>query len=366
MLPYSAPSINEDDIQAVAGVMRSGWLTTGPEIERFEAAFCEYTGAKHAVAVSSGTAALHAAMFALGIGPGDEVIVPSLTFVATANVVVYQGATPVFADVEPDTLLIDPSSVEMCLTERTRAIVAMDYAGQPVNYLGLYDIAAKHNLQVVGDCCHSLGSVWHAGGERGTYKAGCMAALNCFSLHAIKAITSGEGGVVTTFDSEWADEMRSFRNHGREGYEMVSLGHNYRMTDFQAALARSQLGRLDQFIARRREIAAQYDEAFKDGPVVPLWVRPTVEHARHLYTIRTTTQAQRARIHLALRGANIETAVHYVPIHLQPYYEKRIDGLSNTESAAVTILSLPIFPDMKDEDVGRVIEIVKRAGKEGT
>lgn len=373
MLPYSAPSISEDDIAAVSRVLRSGWLTTGPEIELFEKAFCEYTGARHAVAVSSGTAALEAAIHALGIGPGDEVIVPTLTFVATANAVVYQGGTPVFADVEPDTLLIDPKSVERLITKKTKAIVGVDYAGQPADYANLADLAYRGQAHLVGDCCHSLGS--SEGPEGYRVKTGSQLTVNCFSLHAIKAITSGEGGVVTTCDSSRADAMRQFRNHGRWNGFMVSLGYNYRMTDFQAALARSQLARLDLFVAKRREIAAVYDEAFKDGPVTPLVTRQNIEHARHLYVVRVKEdnwltslgyQFPRDALKHALRGAGIESQVHYRPVHLEEYYRYNYgtkDGdCPVAEEAADEILSLPIFPDMKDEDVGRVIEVVKREG----
>ena len=359
MLPYSAPSINEDDIAAVNAVLRSGWLTTGPEIERFEAAFCEYTGAKYAVAVSSGTAALHAAMFSLGIGPGDEVIVPALTFVATANAVVYQGGTPVFADVNAQTLLINPGSVDRLITNDTKAIVAMDYAGQPARYTALYNVAS--DSPIVGDCCHSLGSRWHG------VSAGTHAGISCFSLHAIKAITSGEGGVVTTNNPYQAEAMREFRNHGRRHGFMNELGYNYRMTDFQAALARSQLCRLAQFVIRRQEIAALYDEAFADVHVTPLTTRSTVDHARHLYVVRARSERERDAIRVALQAEKIETAVHYPPVHLQPYYRKtfgtKLGDFPVAEKAATEILSLPIFPDMKDDDVGRVIEIVKRAGK---
>ncbi len=375
MLPYSAPSINEDDIAAVNRVLRSGWLTTGPEIELFEKAFCEYTGAKYAVAVSSGTAALHAAMYALGIGPGDEVIVPTLTFVATANAVVYQGGTPVFADVEPDTLLIDWGDVARKITAKTRAVISVDYAGQPTAYHDTHGTLPLegHEIADIGDCCHSLGSTWYG------VKTGTHADLNCFSLHAIKAITSGEGGVVTTNNEYLAEDMREFRNHGRRNGFMVNLGYNYRMTDFQAALARSQLSRLDQFLARRCEIAARYDEAFAGGPVTPLETRPNVDHARHLYVVRvqegiwgephcygSPATISRDSLKRALREAGIESQIHYPPVHLQPYCRKNYGTKEGdcpvAEKAAQEILSLPIFPDMKDEDVGRVIEIVKREG----
>ncbi len=363
MLPYSRQSINEADIAAVTEVLRGDWLTTGPAVERFEAAFCEYTSAKYAVAVSSGTAALHAAMFALGIGPGDEVIVPTMTFVATANAVCYQGATPVFCDVEPDTLLMDWKDAMRKRTDKTWAIVPVDYAGQPDNKGPSREYGRLH---VVADACHSLGA-----SELGL-KAGYIADLNCFSLHAIKPITCGEGGVVTTHSEDMADRMRAFRNHGREpGSSLMNhLGYNYRMTDFQAALATSQLARLDEFIARRREIAARYDEAFADGPVVPLVTRPGVEHGRHLYVVRfkagefETATAARDFTQFQLREAGIQTAIHFPPVHLTPWYRSEQLNVPGqcpvAEKAYDEILSLPIFPDMTDIDVEHVIQMVKR------
>ena len=387
MLPYSRQSINEADIAAVVKVLRGDWLTTGPAIERFEAAFCEYTGAKYAVAVSSGTAALHAAMFALGVGPGDEVIVPTMTFVATANAVMYQGATPVFCDVDPDTLLIDWEDVERKTTEQTEAIVPVDYAGQchgpPIAESRSYPLP----IPLVADCCHSLGASF--GGEN----AGIFADLNCFSLHAVKPITCGEGGVVTTHDISLAERMRAFRNHGRgtgklglpstflgkpvtvtpaiaervksNKGRMTELGYNYRMTDFQAALATSQLARLDEFIARRREIAAQYDEAFAGGPVEPLVTRPGVEHGRHLYVVRASCEAERDILQAWLLGAGIQTAIHFPPVHMEPYYRANYGTKEGdcpmAENAARRILSLPIFPDMTAIDVEHVIQMVQRA-----
>jgi hypothetical protein len=242
MLPYGRQTIGGDDIAAVVETLRSDWLTTGPKVGEFERAFAAYTGAAEAVAVTNGTAALHAAMAALDIGPGDEVIVPPMTFAASANCVVYQGGTPVFADVDADTLLIDPAEVERRISPRTRAIVAVDYAGQPCDYDALQAIADEHGLALVADACHALG-----GSDHGR-PVGTLADLSTFSLHPVKHITTGEGGVITTNDPELAARMRIFRNHGitsdhrqreQQGswfYEMTDLGYNYRLTDVQCAL----------------------------------------------------------------------------------------------------------------------------------
>src|SRR5581483_4217587 len=293
-------------------------------------AFAAFTGAGEAVAVSSGTAALHAAMHVLNIGPGDEVIVPAMTFAASANCVAYQGAQPVFADVEPDTLLIDASDVAKKISARTRAIVAVDYAGQPCAYDALGNIAQAHGLALVADACHSLG-----GACRGR-AVGTLADLNIFSLHPVKAMTTGEGGVITTASFETACALRRFRNHGitsdhfeREQlgswlYAMVELGYNYRMSDIQSALGLSQLEKLAGWVARRRAIAARYDRAFAELPGIrPLRANAEVEHAYHLYVVRLDAAAlgaDRARVFAALRAENIGVNVHYLPVHLHPYY----------------------------------------------
>jgi perosamine synthetase len=386
MLPYGRQSISDDDIRAVVEVLRSDWLTTGPMIERFERAVADYVGVAEAVAVSSGTAALHAAVFALGIGPGDEVIVPAMTFAATANCVVYQGATPVFADVDPDTLLIDPAGVESRVTPRTRAIIGVDYAGQPCDAAPLRGIAREHGLALVADASHSLGA-----SDRGG-RAGKLADLSTFSLHPVKPITAGEGGLLVTDNAEFAQRARRFRNHGigtdhRQRavagswhYAMTDLGYNYRLTDLQAALGLSQLARLDAWIARRQVIAARYDRTFTRLPGVrPLGVRPGVGHGRHLYVVRLGTPhapregerhaerdeydadggAYRNAVFAALRERGIGAAVHYIPVHLHSYYRERFGtgpGLCPVAEAAYEeILSLPIFPAMTDEDVDRVI-----------
>jgi perosamine synthetase len=354
----------------VVEVLRSDWLTTGPKVREFERGFAAYVGAGEAVAVSSGTAALHTAMYALGIGPGDEVIVPTMTFAASANCVVYQGGTPVFADVDPHSLLIDARDVEAKISAKTRAIIAVDYAGQPCDYDLLGNLARRRGLALVADACHSLG---------GSYKGravGTLADLSIFSLHPVKAMTTGEGGVVTTESFETAHGMRRFRNHGitsdhfqREQlgswlYEMVELGYNYRLSDIQCALGLSQVDKLPRWLARRRAIARRYDDAFANTPAIrPLRVSPYVEHGYHLYVVQLDKNylaADRERIFAALRAEGIGVNVHYLPVHLHPYYQEhfatRRGQCPNAETAYETILSLPLFPAMTDADVNDVIE----------
>lgn len=374
-MPYGRQSITEEDIRAVVAVLRSDWLTTGPVVERFERAFADYVGAAEAVALSSGTAALHAAMFALGIGPGDEVILPAMTFAATANCVVFQGATPVFADVDPATLLLGPTQVAARLTPRTRAVIAVDYAGQPCDYEALGRLVRRRSLALVADASHALGARDHG------IPVGRLAGLSTFSLHAVKSITTGEGGMVTTHDAALAERMRQFRNHGFNRdhrqrarvatwhYEMTELGYNYRLTDFQSALGLSQLSKLDRWVARRRQIAEQYDEAFSAVPgVEPLAVRPGVRHARHLYVVRLRREVLgvgRGDVFGALRTAGIAAAVHYLPVHLHPFYRRRFGtgpGLCPVAEAAYEqILSLPVFPAMAEHDAARVVQTVSSA-----
>lgn len=369
LIPYGRQAIDDDDIAAVVAVLRSDWLTTGPNIGEFEQALRAVTGSEHAVAVSNGTAALHAAMYALEVGPGDEVIVPALTFAASANAAVYQGATPVFADVEADTLLIDPASVRARITPRTRAIVAVDYAGQPCDYVALRAIADEHGLAIVADACHAIG-----GSYRGA-PVGALADLSTFSFHPVKHVTTGEGGAITTARAEWAERMRHFRNHGittdhrqraEKGsffYEMVDLGYNYRMTDFQAALGVSQLKKLSAWVERRQAIARLYDTAFAELPLVrPLEVRPDVSHAYHLYVVRLDTErlsVDRGAIFAALREEGVGAQVHYIPVHLHPFYRQRFGygpGLCPVAEAAYEqILSIPMFPGMSDGDVETVV-----------
>jgi len=373
-LPYGRQWLDQDDIAAVVEVLCSDWLTTGPTVPEFERAFAKTVGAKEAVAMSNGTAALHAAAYAIGIGPGDEVVVPPMTFAATANCVVYQGGTPVFADVDPKTLLLDPSEIEGKLSPRTKAIIAVDYTGQPCDYDALSNIARKHALRLVADACHALG-----GSYRG-HSVGALADLSTFSFHPVKHITTGEGGMVTTNDSGLAQRMRIFRNHGittdhrqREKqaswfYEMVDLGYNYRLTDFQCALGLRQLQKLPEWLKRRQEIAQRYTAAFAEIPgIQPLHVRGDVSHAYHLYVVRLDLpqlRSTRAEVFAALRAEGIGVNVHYIPVHLHPFYRERFStgpGLCPiAEAAYEEIISLPIFPRMEDRDVEDVIAAVSK------
>ncbi|TBV82716.1 MAG: UDP-4-amino-4,6-dideoxy-N-acetyl-beta-L-altrosamine transaminase [Desulfobulbaceae bacterium] len=399
MIPYGRQFIDEDDIRAVTEVLRSDWLTTGPKVVEFEQAIADYVGAKYAVAVSSGTAALHCAMYAIGINPSDEVILSPITFAATANCVVYQGATPVFSDVEPDTLLLDPEQIESKITLNTRAITVVDYAGHPCDYDSLRKIADKNNLVLVADACHALGAEYKG------KKVGFLADLNIFSFHPVKHITSGEGGMITTDNADYANRMRIFRNHGitRDPkcfsplssalrppasdsswfYEMVDLGYNYRITDFQCALGISQLRKLPKFLERRREIAALYDEALADIPgIEPLGLRADVlpakqfalhaprsrpsNHAYHLYVIRIDSNVlgiDRNSLFAKLQEKGIGVNVHYIPVHLHPFYREKYHtgaGLFPiAEAAYEQIISIPMFPGMTDADVEKVIKTMQ-------
>ncbi|HSH03959.1 MAG TPA: UDP-4-amino-4,6-dideoxy-N-acetyl-beta-L-altrosamine transaminase [Anaerolineae bacterium] len=368
-LPYGRQLIGEDDIAAVAEVLRGDWLTTGPMVGAFEEAFAEVTGVKESVAVSNGTAALHAAMYALGIGPGDEVIVPTMTFAASANSVLYQGGRPVLVDVEPTTMLIDVAQVEAKITAKTKAIVAVDYAGQPCDYERLLALAQAHDLAVVADACHAIG---------GSYQGrpvGSLADLSTFSLHPVKHMTTGEGGMITTDNEDWARRMRVFRNHGittdhrqRQDkgswfYEMVDLGYNYRLTDFQCALGMSQLRKLEDWVVARQMLAGVYDEALAglDG-VEPLVVRPEVEHAYHLYMVRvdmSRLRVDKAAVFQAMRGENIGVNVHYIPVHLHPFYRRemgtKVGDCPVAEAAYDELLTLPLYPQMDKEDVWDVV-----------
>jgi perosamine synthetase len=369
MLPYGRQSVSEADVAAVAAVLRSDWLTTGPKVTEFENALAAAAGVEHAVVLNTGTAALHAAMYALGIGQGDEVLVPTITFAATANAVVYQGGRPVFCDVDPDTLLIDPRSVETRITPRTRAIAAVDYAGQPCDYDALRALAQRHGLALIDDACHAIGGCY-----RGR-PVGSLADLNAFSFHPVKHVTTGEGGAVATNDAEAARRMRMFRTHGITSdfrqratadswvYEMQDLGFNYRLSDINCALGLSQLARLGEFIARRQAIAARYDAAFaKLAGVRPLATRPEVSHAFHLYVVQLAPamlRVDRGQVFRALRAEGIGVNVHYIPVHFHPFYRQRFGtGAGDcpvAEAAYENILSLPMFPGMSDADADDVI-----------
>jgi perosamine synthetase len=373
-LPGAQQDVDEDDIRAVVTVLRSKWLTTGPSVEGFEEAVAEFVGARHAVAVANGTAALHAALYALDVGPGDEVIVPPMTFVATVNAVLFMGGTPVFADVSPDTLLLDPAQVEAKLTANTKAVIAVDYAGQPCDYDALRHICERHGIALVADACHALGAQYKR------RRVGTLADLTAFSFHPVKHITTGEGGMIVTNREDLATCMRRFRNHGittdhRQRaaqrtwqYEMETLGYNYRLTDLQCALGIRQLQKLPRWLTRRQEIAELYDESFvRVAGVKPLRCLANRSHAYHLYVVQlddSALEAGRATIFSALQAEGIGVNVHYMPVHLHPYYQQRFGYRRGeypvAEEAYTRLLSLPLFPGMSNHDVADVVRAVHK------
>ncbi len=384
LLPYGRQSLDDADIQAVVEVLKSDWLTTGPKIGEFEERFAAWVGARHAVSFSSGTAALHGAAFAAGLGPGDEAITTPMTFCATANCILYQGATPVFADVSADTLNLDPREVTKKLSTRVKAIIAVDYAGHPAALDELGELAKAQvrapGTLLIEDASHALGAEYR--GKR----VGGIADMTVFSFHPVKHLTTGEGGMVATNDARLAETLRRFRNHGissearqrqEEGqwfYEMVLLGFNYRLTDIACALGLSQLGKLAANLARRREIAAQYTAAFRDlsGIFSPTIVVPTVREgvtpAWHLYPIRLRLEmlaVGRGEIFRALRAENIGVNVHYIPVHRHPYYRERFQSKSKVsypvaEDAYQRLISLPMFHSMTAQDVADVIHALRK------
>lgn len=373
-LPYSTQWISREDIRAVVGALSHDWITQGPQVDLFEQAFAAYSGAAHAVAFSSGTAALHGACAASGLGPGKEAIVPPVTFVATANAVVYTGAVPRFADVDPETATMDPSALERAVTSRTRAVLPVDYAGHPCDYDALRRIARKKGLVVIEDAAHALGARYR--GRR----VGSLADMTIFSFHPVKHITTGEGGMVTTDDPGYARYLRAFRQHGitkdpaemsrHEGawyYEMQDLGFNYRITDFQCALGASQLRRIQPIIERRRTIAQQYNAALADVDELQLPPeRPWARHSYHLYPVRLRTELlriSRREVFDQLRDRGIGVQVMYIPVYWQPYYSRRFKfrrGLCpNAEKFYESEISLPIFPQLRSRDAGRVVRALK-------
>ncbi len=368
LLPYGRQWVDDDDIAAVVGVLRSDYLTTGPAVEGFEAALTGATGAAHAVAVNSGTSALHAMYFAAGIGPGDEIVTSPLTFAATANAALYLGATVRFVDVEPDTGNLDPDLVEAAITDRTKAIVAIDFAGHPADYDRLRVVADRHGLRLLADAAHSLGA---------TYKGrpvGTLADASELSFHPVKPITTAEGGAVVTDDAELAARARRFRTHGitkdptemvhpDEGgwwYEQHDLGFNYRLTDVQAALGTSQMRKLDRFVGRRRAIAAAYDAMLADLDALELpGRRDDAEPGWHLYIVRTRDPGLRRPLFERLRAQGLGVQVHYLPVYWHPYYQAlgyRRGLCPEAERYYGGAISLPIFPAMTDDDIERVVD----------
>lgn len=369
MIPYGKQTIEQDDIQAVVDVLKSDFLTTGPKIAEFEQTVADYVGAKYAVAISNGTSALHAACFAAGIEPGDEVITTPLTFAASANCVLYCGGTPVFADVDPKTYNIDPEYIQRKITDRTKAIIAVHLAGQPCDMDAIHSIAREHGLIVIEDGAHALGSVYKG------KKVGSMSDMTTFSFHPVKPITTGEGGMIVTDNEDFYKKMILFRSHGitrddsmmtrNDGpwfYQQFNLGYNYRITDIQCALGCSQMKKLDRFLARRKEIVARYNEAFADcdNIITPYQLSDT-ESGWHLYIVQVK-KCDRRHVFENMREKGIGVNVHYIPVYMHPYYQEH--GYENVHCANAEeiyshIISLPLYPGLTSEQQDYVIDTLK-------
>jgi perosamine synthetase len=392
-IPYGRQSIDDADIEAVVKVLKSDYLTTGPAVEAFEKKVADYVGAKYAVAVSNGTAALHVACLAAGIGEGDEVITTPITFAASANCVLYCGGTPVFADIDPDTYNISPEELEKKITSRTKAIIPVHYTGQPCDMDAILEIAHKHNLLVVEDGAHALGAAYKG------KKIGSIADMTCFSFHPVKPVTTGEGGMIVTDNEELYRRLVLYRSHGitrdkdmmqqyeeqlqqssdpalQEAadmlrgdvidpggwyYQQLELGYNYRITDISCALGASQMDKLDHFLERRRQIAKKYDEAFADIPQIKIpWQQEGCQSGWHLYMIQTMERSRR-EVFEGLRQAGIGVNVHYIPVYRHPYYQRNgYAGVHclNAEAFYERAISLPIFPGLTGQQQDYVIEHV--------
>ena len=373
---YGRQWIEEDDIEAVTNVLRSDYITCGPKVDELERTLEEYTGAKFAVAVSNGTAALHCACMAAGIGPGDEVITTPITFAASANCALYCGARPVFADIDPETYNIDPESIRKKITDRTKAVVAVDFTGQAVKIDEIRKICDEYNLVFIEDAAHSIATKYKG------RQVGSLADMTCFSFHPVKTITGGEGGAVLTNDNRFYDKLVLAHTHGithdeklmegapHEGpwyYEEISLGYNYRITDFQAALIISQMKKLDKFVERRKQIVAKYNDSFKNIPelIIQKEIKDS-DTCRHLYIIRLNfdkLKCTRRQFFDAMSAENVQCQIHYVPVYWFPYYqhlgyEKGI--CPNAEEVYKGIMSIPLYPKMSDQDVEDVIHAVKK------
>ena len=373
-IPFHKPAIGEDEIQSVVETLRSGWLTTGSNVKRFEEDFARYVGCKHAVAVNSGTAALHLALDAVGIKEGDEIIVPTMTFAATAEVVLYFKAKPVLVDCHIDTFNLDPTQIEDAITPKTKAIIPVHMAGQPCDMDEILSIAKKHDLRVIEDAAHALPAGYHG------YTIGTIGDITCFSFYATKTITTGEGGMATTDNSEWAQRMRMMSLHGishdawkrytKEGswyYEVLSPGFKYNLTDIAAAIGIEQLKKCNEFWQARQRIARIYEKAFAELEEVQVPVcRKDLQHAWHLFVIQLNLERLRINRNQfvdALRESEIGTSVHFIPLHMHPYYRDKFGykpgDFPNASRVFERIVSLPIYPKMTEAEVERVVEAVR-------
>lgn len=372
---YGHQYIDDADIQAVVDVLKSDYLTCGPKIEEAEKKLCQITGARHAVLIANGTAALHATCFAAGIGPGDEVITTPITFAASANCALYCGGRPVFADINPETYNIDPDSVVKCITNKTKAVVAVDFTGQAVELKRLREICDKNNIMLIEDAAHSLGTRYDG------QPVGSIADMTEFSFHPVKTCTAGEGGAVTTNDDRLYKKLLLFRTHGitrdpeqmdqeSEGdwyYQQVDLGYNYRMTDMQAALLSSQLNKLDIFAARRKELVKRYDEAFMQIPEIIVQKEISEsDTVRHLYILQSNLEmlkCGRREIFDALQAEGVGVNVHYIPAYTFPYYQKlgyKMGTCPNAEKLYGRIMSIPLYYSLTNEQQDKVIEAVRK------
>ena len=373
-LSYHVPSIGEEEIRSVVETLRSGWLTTGAKVKQFEQDFSAKVGAQHAVALNSCTAALHLALEAVGVKDGDEVIVPTMTFAATGEVVTYLGAKPILIDCRPDDLTLDVAQIEKLITPRTKAIIPVHFAGHPCEMIPLMELAKAYNLRVIEDAAHAL-PAWYQG-----VQVGSIGDITCFSFYATKTITTGEGGMATTQNETWADKMRMMSLHGISrnawsrysangswSYDICHAGHKYNLTDLAASLGIEQLKKCDQFQKTREQYAGLYNQGFKDLPEI---IRPSVadnvQHAWHLYVIQL--DVERLRIGRnefieILKNYNIGTSVHFIPLHLHPYYRQTFgyqpEDFPNARACFERIISLPIYPKMTEADIEYVIEVVR-------
>jgi len=373
-LPFHVPAIGNEEIAAVIEVLKSGWLTTGSRVRDFEQQFARFVGTRHGVAVNSATAALHLALAAVGVGEGDEVIVPTMTFAATSEVVLYLRARPVLVDCRPDTLNIDPAAIAAALTPRTRAIIPVHFAGQPCDSEAILSLARRHDLRVIEDAAHALPAC------DGARMIGGIGDITCFSFYATKTITTGEGGMATTDNIEWADKMRMLSLHGishdawkrysAEGswyYEIMNVGYKYNLTDLAASIGLEQLKKCRGFAAARRRIAEAYNDGFADLAEIRSPVcRAGVQHAWHLYVIQLELERlsiDRREFIEALRQRQIGASVHFIPLHLHPYYRRTFgyqpEDFANATAVYPRIVSLPIYPNMSGDDIDDVIAAVR-------
>ena len=376
-IPYGHQWIDEEDIEEVVKVLKSDWITTGPKIEEFENALRRYVGCKYAVAVNSGTSALDIAVQTLNLPRGSEVITTPFTFVATSNAVLYNNLKPIFVDIEKDTRNINPEEIRKKITDKTKAIIYVDYAGHPCDIEEIKDIAEEHDLYLIEDASHAIGAEYKG------KKIGNFADMTIFSFHPVKHLTTGEGGAVVTNNKEFYDRLKILRNHGIDksalerfgpeagwAYDLKFLGRNYRITDFQAALGISQLKKLDEFIRRREEIVEMYNEAFEDVPEIEAPVmKPYAKPAWHIYTV-LLNGIDRDNFFSKMRERDIGVNVHYIPIYRFSYYQEQFninpEDFPVTEEVFNGIITLSLFPKMKDDEIFYVIEAVKKVIKEVT